>query len=151
VLASCKRESRPVYIELPRDMVTVPCGEVPPLASEPDDLPALSACVDETLERLAAASSPVLLVGVEVRRFGLEKEVGELALKLGLPVVTTLMGRGLMFDTATPPTVRSRWATTPEPECGCAPMSRHCSPGSLIVPLSSRWPDLNQWCSGVGW
>jgi indolepyruvate decarboxylase len=103
VLASCKRESRPVYIELPRDMVTVPCGEVPPLADEPDDLPALAACVDETLERLAAASSPVMLVGVEVRRFGLEKEVGELALKLGLPVVTTLMGRGLMVDTATPP------------------------------------------------
>ena len=103
VLASCKRESRPVYIELPRDMVTVPCGEVPPLASAVDDLPALAACVDETLERLEAAKSPVMLVGVEVRRFGMEKEVAALAKKLGIPVVTTMMGRGLMVDTETPP------------------------------------------------
>ena len=38
------------------------------------DAEALAACVDEILERLAAAKSPVLMVGVEVRRYGLEAQ-----------------------------------------------------------------------------
>jgi indolepyruvate decarboxylase len=103
VLRRCRAESRPVYLELPRDMVSVPCGPVTPLPPEPVDADALSACVDEILARLAAARAPVLMVGVEVRRFGLEAKVADLAAKLGLPVVTSLMGRGLLTDTATPP------------------------------------------------
>ncbi len=95
-LARCRSESRPVYIELPRDMVNVPCGEVGELAPAPVDAEALAACVDEILARLAAAQTPVLMVGVEVRRYGLEEKVAELARKLGLPVVTSLMGRGLL-------------------------------------------------------
>ena len=40
----------------------------------------------------------MLIVGVEVRRYGLEDEVAELARRLRLPVVTTFMGRGLLAD-----------------------------------------------------
>ena len=103
VLQRCRMQSRPVYLELPRDMVDAPCGPVTPLPPDPVDADALAACVDEILARLAGARSPVLMVGVEVRRFGLESRVAELAAKLGLPVVTSLMGRGLLTDTATPP------------------------------------------------
>lgn len=102
VLASCLRESRPVYIELPRDMVSVPCEPVVPLDPAPTDHDALAACVDEILERLHEAASPVLMVGVEVRRFGLEERVAELARRLGIPVVTSILGRGLLSDTDAP-------------------------------------------------
>ncbi len=102
VLASCLRESRPVYIELPRDMVGVPCDPVIPLEAPALDAEALSACVDEVLGRLHAAASPVLMVGVEVRRFGLEEKVAELARRLGVPVVTSILGRGLLSDTDAP-------------------------------------------------
>src|SRR5262249_3466033 len=37
-------------------------------------------------------------VDVEIRRYGLEDQVAALARKLGLPVVTTFMGRGLLGD-----------------------------------------------------
>lgn len=102
VLASALRHSQPVYIELPRDMVGVPCEPVvaePPVAVDDD---ALSACVDELLARLAAAKAPVLMAGIEVRRFDLEDKVAELSRRLGLPVVTSFMGRGLLADADAP-------------------------------------------------
>jgi indolepyruvate decarboxylase len=67
------------------------------------DADALAACVDEILARLQSARAPMLMVGVEVRRFRLEARVALLAAKLGLPVVTSMMGRGLLSGTATPP------------------------------------------------
>ena len=103
VLARCVEESRPVYIEVPRDMVRMPCGPAAVLPPAPVDAEALAACVDDVLARLAAARAPVLMVGVEVRRFRLEAKVAELAARLGLPVVTSIMGRGLLAETATPP------------------------------------------------
>jgi indolepyruvate decarboxylase len=42
------------------------------------------------------------MVGVEVRRFGLETRVAELARRLALPVVTTFMGRGLLAEADLP-------------------------------------------------
>lgn len=102
VLGNCLRHSRPVYIELPRDMVAMPCQPV--VAEKPPavDREALDACVEEICEGLARAARPALMVGVEVRRFGLEGRVAELARRLGLPVVTSFMGRGLLADTDAP-------------------------------------------------
>lgn len=103
VLARCLAESRPVYLEVPRDMVRVPCAPVVPLAPRAVDEEALAACVDDVLGRLRSASAPMLMVGVEVRRFGLEARVASLAACLGLPVVTSIMGRGLLAEAAAPP------------------------------------------------
>lgn len=102
VLANCLRQSRPVYIELPRDMVGVECLPVQPLAAPAIDTDKLDACVDEILGRLAKATAPVLMVGVEVRRFKLEDKVAELSRRLGVPVVTTFMGRGLLAEADAP-------------------------------------------------
>ncbi len=103
VLRSCRAQSRPVYIEVPRDMVGAACDAVTREPAEPVDADALAACVDEILARIAGARSPVLMVGVEVRRFDLEAKVAALAAKLRLPVVTSLMGRGLLSGTDAPP------------------------------------------------
>ena len=102
VLANCLRQSRPVYIELPRDMVGVECLPVQPLPAPAIDTDKLDAGVDEILGRLAKATAPVLMVGVEVRRFKLEAKVAELSRRLGLPVVTTFMGRGLLAEADAP-------------------------------------------------
>lgn len=102
VLASCLRHSEPVYIEIPRDMVNAPCAPVEPEAIRPVDDDALGACVDEILARLREARAPVLMAGVEVRRYGIESKVAALALRLGLPVVTSFMGRGLLTGSEAP-------------------------------------------------
>lgn len=95
VLAAARRLSRPVYLEIPRDRFDHPCGEVRAMRREAPDAEAVAACADEILERLAAARRPMLMAGVEVRRFGLEADVARLAKALGLPVATSFLGRGL--------------------------------------------------------
>ena len=102
VLGNCLKHSRPVYIEIPRDMVAMPCDPVPPLTEPTVDPDALAACAEEVLRRLAAAARPVLMVDVEVRRFGLEDKAAELAHRLALPVATCFMGRGLLADANAP-------------------------------------------------
>ncbi|MFO1283179.1 MAG: indolepyruvate/phenylpyruvate decarboxylase [Burkholderiales bacterium] len=102
VLASCREHSRPVYVEIPRDMVGATCAPVAPLGPRAIDQDAVDACVEELLSRLASARSPVLMAGVEVRRYGLEDRVAELSRRLGLPVVTSFMGRGLLAHADAP-------------------------------------------------
>ncbi|MEK0083540.1 indolepyruvate/phenylpyruvate decarboxylase [Benzoatithermus flavus] len=102
VLTAAIDQSRPVYIELPRDMVAAACGPVPPYAETPADPEAVAACAEEIMARLQAASRPVVMVDVEVRRYGLEAKIAELTRRLGVPVVTTFMGRGLLSGTDTP-------------------------------------------------
>lgn len=97
-LYKCKRFSRPVYIEVPRDQVSVACADVVPIVPDPIDEEALDACVTDVLGMLNDAKSPVLMVGVETRRYALEEKVSELANRLGIPVVTSFMGRGLLAN-----------------------------------------------------
>lgn len=103
VLHNCVTHSRPVYLEVPRDLVFSRCA---PVKLRPEGVPvdarALSACTDEILAQIQSAKSPVLVVDVEIRRFGLEAEVTQLCRKLGIPVVTTFMGRGLLAGQRVP-------------------------------------------------
>ncbi len=103
VLRTCRERSQPVYIEVPRDMVAAEIGPVPVLPPSPVDVDAVEAAAVEILERLSAASSPVLMVDAEIRRYGIEDAVAGLAQRLGIPVVTTFMGRGLLAESANPP------------------------------------------------
>jgi indolepyruvate decarboxylase len=96
VLDAALDQARPVYVEVPRDMVGVPCAPVPPYRPSPGDPEAVAACAEEIMAALRAARRPVIMVDVEVRRFGLEEKVAALARRLGIPVVTTFMGRGLL-------------------------------------------------------
>jgi len=102
VLRSCATHSQPVYVELPRDMAQASCNAVEAEPAGTCDPDALAACADEILERLAKGSSPVMMVGVEVRRFGLEGKVATLARRLGIPVVTSVLGRGLLANADVP-------------------------------------------------
>ena len=77
-IEAARYHSKPVYIELPRDMVDVPGFPVPyeplqPQRSQPD---ALKEAVGETLQQLRGASAPVVLAGLEVHRRGLQDELG---------------------------------------------------------------------------
>ncbi|MDT8319583.1 MAG: indolepyruvate/phenylpyruvate decarboxylase [Xanthomonadales bacterium] len=103
VLRSALEQSLPVYLELPRDMVSAEVDPVAALPRRPARSAALGECADEILSRLAQAKDPVLMVGVEIRRYGIEDKVAQLARALRLPVVTTFMGRGLLADNDPPP------------------------------------------------
>jgi len=96
VLRSAREYSLPVYIELPRDMVSVEVEAMPTLPPTPVLPAALEEAAAEVLRRLRSAASPCIMVDVEVRRYGVEAKVAELASRLGVPVVSTFTGRGLL-------------------------------------------------------
>ena len=98
VLRNCREFAQPVLIEVPRDMTLHPMAEVPVLPPSAYSADAVAECADEWMARIQAAKRPVLVVDVEVRRFGIEARVAELARRLQLPVLTTFMGRGLLAD-----------------------------------------------------
>ena len=83
VLRNAREYSLPVYIEFPRDMVSAPCGGGAGAAAAAADHEALAECADEIIARLAAAKSAAIIVDVEIRRYGVEDRVAELARKLG--------------------------------------------------------------------
>jgi indolepyruvate decarboxylase len=96
---------RPVYLEIPRDMVSAEID--PPVDGEPvyvslaDDADAVDEAAREIIERLNAAERPVLIVGVEVHRFHLRERVVRLAERLNVPVASSFLGRGV-FPTLHP-------------------------------------------------
>jgi indolepyruvate decarboxylase len=96
VLRAALERSLPVYIEVSRDMVAAAVVPVPRLPKSAVDPDALAECADEIASRMKQAERPVIVVDVEVRRYGIENKVAELARRLGAPVVTTFMGRGLL-------------------------------------------------------
>lgn len=101
VLRACRRHSRPVYIELPRDMAHAPCRPVPKLRSHAGNKSVARACAQAIAQRINGAKHPVILADIEVRRFGLEEAVAALAEKSGIPLVTTLMGKGMFTKQGT--------------------------------------------------
>ena len=113
VLGAAVKYSQPVYIELPRDMVTVPVptdGDAAlqsvrqrAQADEGAGREAIDACAAEILKRISQADRPVLMAGIEIRRYGVEAEFADLAARLSIPVVTSFMGRGLLASAAIPP------------------------------------------------
>jgi indolepyruvate decarboxylase len=101
VLATCARYKRPVYIELPRDMVHVTPPVTPRYESSQtvSDTRALQEAVDETVRRIEGARQPVIILGVEVHRFGLQDDVVRLAEVAGIPMAATMLGKGVVAET----------------------------------------------------
>jgi indolepyruvate decarboxylase len=101
VLATCARYKRPVYIEIPRDMVHVQPQTTPPYKQpeQVSDTRALAEAIDETVERIENARQPVFLLGVEIHRFGLQEEAVRLAEDSGIPMAATMLGKGVVAET----------------------------------------------------
>jgi len=68
----------------------------------PSDPDAARAAAAEVLARLGQAERPALLLCVEVRRYGLEAKVAELARRLAIPTATTFMARGILAGSDAP-------------------------------------------------
>ena len=99
-IAACIHQKRPVYLELPRDVVDRPCAAPGPLApdvphSDPD---ALREALGEAAAMLRAARKPVILAGVEVHRFGLQDALLRLVERTGYPVAATLLGKSVISE-----------------------------------------------------
>lgn len=100
VLDAAARFKRPVYIELPRDMVnvvplTTHAFERLELKSDAD---ALSEAADEAVRLITASRRPVIIAGIEIHRFGLQDELLGLAELAGIPIAATLLGKSVIRE-----------------------------------------------------
>mgnify|MGYP003662876722 CR=1 FL=1 len=104
VLDACDRFKRPVYLEIPRDMVhVVPPGPTShrydrPVGASGTDAEATSEAVRETVRRLAEAKRPVILAGVEMHRFRLQDELLQLAENASIPIAATMLGKSVISE-----------------------------------------------------
>jgi TPP-dependent 2-oxoacid decarboxylase len=100
-LATCLRERRPVYIEIPSDIVTQPCT-----LTEEIDLPqtplfdpqALTEAVEESVNLLEKAERPIILAGVELHRYSMAEQFSLLLEQTGYPFATTLLGKSILSE-----------------------------------------------------
>jgi indolepyruvate decarboxylase len=97
---ACLRHKRPVYIEVPHDMVDreIPIANLSVPIEPPSDPETLRAALDETIDLLRNAKKPVLFAGVELHRFGLTNVAVKLAESLNIPIAADLLSKSAVAE-----------------------------------------------------
>jgi TPP-dependent 2-oxoacid decarboxylase len=92
---ACLRHKRPVYIEVPHDIVDreIPIIGILPVAPEKSDPHTLDAALSETLSLLRAATKPVILAGVELARYRTARLVVRMAERMNIPIAADLLSK----------------------------------------------------------
>src|SRR5829696_7057337 len=117
VLSSAKRYKRPVYIELPRDMVSAPIyiqksfedfktvsqsyPETTKLVEEEEygtDMPSMQEALSEATTMINSSKKPIIIAGVEIHRFGLQGVLLRLIDKTNIPVVATVLSKSVVSE-----------------------------------------------------
>jgi len=99
-VAHALRVKRPVYLEIPTDLMT---ADIPVVgigrARQTAFSEALETALDFFLKRIQAAQNPVLMIGAEVGRYGLQPEIRKIKAARNMPVVTSVLGKGVLDET----------------------------------------------------
>ncbi len=100
VLNAAMRYKRPVYMEVPRDMVSVTVS--------PDHLPkstpgssnnnALIEALHEAKEIINTSKKPVIIAGIELHRFGLQDDLLRFIESTHIPVASTLLSKSVISE-----------------------------------------------------
>lgn len=139
VLDAADRYKRPVYIELPRDMVHV----VPPIAQgyrpeKPNVEPqALAEAVREASERLRNAQRPIIIAGIEIHRFNLQDQVLKLAEQAQIPLAATLLGKSVV------PEKHPLYIGLYEGAMGRAEVTQYVEESDCVLLLGAFMTDIN--------
>jgi len=116
VLSSVLRYKRPAYIELPRDMVSVPIftpqqqqqqkkrlqlradSSSPNETMMESDLTSLHEALSEATAMITSSKKPVIVVGIEIHRFGLQEKLLQLIDKTKIPFVSTVLSKSVINE-----------------------------------------------------
>jgi indolepyruvate decarboxylase len=139
VLDAAARFKRPVYIEIPRDMVEV----VPHIshsyhrAESASDAQATEEAAEEAAQLLAKARRPIIIAGVEIHRFNLQDKVIGLAEKLKIPMAATLLGKSVV------PEMHPLYIGLYEGAMGRAEVTRFVEESDCVLLLGAFMTDIN--------
>jgi indolepyruvate decarboxylase len=92
---ACRRHKRPVYIEIPHDIVDseIPIIGIRRTVPQKSDPHTLNAAISETLSLIRAARKPVILAGVELARYGTARLVVRMAERMNIPIAADLLSK----------------------------------------------------------
>ena len=139
VLDAAARFKRPVFIELPRDMVDI----VPHIShtyhrqETVSDPQAAAEAADEAALLLTKSQKPVIIAGVEIHRFGLQDKVIGLAEKLQLPMAATLLGKSVV------PEKHPQYIGLYEGAMGRAEVTKFVEESDCVLLLGAFMTDIN--------
>lgn len=111
VLSSAIRYKRPVYIELPRDKVSIPIYQeqyVDPSNTYSKtakieegyetDMDSMQEALAEATAMINSSKQPVIIAGVEIHRFRLQDKLLQLIYKTNIPVVATVLSKSVISE-----------------------------------------------------
>jgi indolepyruvate decarboxylase len=100
VLYEAMRYKRPVYIELPRDMIYTPVNihRQRHGGTRSENIQALREALGEAVNMINRAKQPVIIAGVELHRFGLQNTLLQLLENTNIPVTATLLSKSVIRE-----------------------------------------------------
>jgi len=105
VLSSATRYKRPVYIELPRDMISMPIYQeqytdsfTPYSKTYETDMDSMQEALAEATAMINSSKQPVIIAGVEIHRFGLQDKLLQFADKTNIPIAATVLSKSVISE-----------------------------------------------------
>ena len=139
VLDTCNRFKRPVYIEIPRDMVHV-VPHVSHSFHRPEmssDSHAASEAADEAADLISRSQKPVIVAGVEIHRFGLQDQLLAFAEQARIPIASTLLGKSVISER------HPLFIGLYEGAMGRAEVTQFVEESDLVILLGTFMTDIN--------
>jgi indolepyruvate decarboxylase len=139
LLDACMRYKRPVYFELPRDMVNV--APTAPhqfkLVEAVSDADALAESVKEAVEWIESAKRPCMIAGVEIHRFNLQDDVLAFAEGSQIGIAADILGKSVISE------VHPLYVGLYEGALGRDEVTRFVEESDCIVLLGTFMTDIN--------
>src|SRR5919205_4462330 len=111
VLTSASRYKRPVYIELPRDKISIPIYQERYVGSPTKysktakveegyetDIDSMQEALTEATAMINSSKQPVIVAGVEIHRFGIQDKLLQLTDKTNIPVASTILSKSVITE-----------------------------------------------------
>lgn len=139
VLDVAARYKRPVYIEIPRDMVHVTphIGQSYYQSEHDHDPQVLAEAVDEAVTLLNQSKKPIIIADVEIHRFGLQDQLLALAEKAQIPIAATILGKSVIGET------HPLYIGLYEGAMGHAEVTRFVEESDCVLLLGAFMTDIN--------
>ena len=156
VLSSAIRYKRPVYIELPRDVVSAPIyirqsskdfktvsqsnPETTKLVEEEEcgtDMHSMQEALSEATTMINSSKKPIIIAGVEIHRFGLQGILLQLIDKTNIPVVATVLSKSVVSED------HPYYLGVYEGAMGYESVRKHVESSDCLILLGALMTDIN--------
>ncbi len=158
VLSSAIRYKRPVYIELPRDVVSEPIyiqqsstdfktvsqsnPESTKLVKEEEgeygtDMHSMQEALSEATTMINSSKKPIIIAGVEIHRFGLQEVLLQLIDKTNIPVVATVLSKSVVSED------HPYYLGVYEGAMGYESVRKHVESSDCLILLGALMTDIN--------